>query len=292
MPESLKPLFKWTGGKRREIPQFEAHLPAFVTDGSEYTFVEPFVGAGAVFWHLGCPRSVINDYDGDVINFYRHVATQDERFLREVETVAALFDVNPPDRDAQAAAFYRLRDLDRNGGLATVPDWQRAARFFVVNQLAFSGMRRFNSNGEFNVPFGHYKNFNASALRSRRHVDLLKATTILHGDYAQVVRDHDKPETFMFIDPPYTRVMKTYSAGATFGDEQQRELAAVLLGLEHAKFMVVIDRSELTEELYGDHIAASYELNYGVNIRNRFSQAAEHIVVCNYPTGALAGKAA
>ena len=278
-------MFKWTGGKRKEIPRFAPYFPRFVADGSPYVYVEPFVGGGAVFWHLANPDSAINDWDGELVNFYEQVAAQDEQFLAEVSSVAELFAPGA-DRDAQAEAYYRLRDLDRGGRLGEHPGWLRAARFFVVTQLAFSGMRRFNADGEFNVPFGHYRSFNASALRSEAHTRLLRATAITQGDYGEVLEHHDNPRTFVFVDPPYTRIMKKYSPGATFDDDSQRELAAKLLALRYASFMLVIDRSPLTEELYRGHIATTYTLSYGVNIKNRFSQASEHLVVCNYQTPA------
>lgn len=286
----LSPLFKWTGGKRRELPTCAPFYPSFVTSGgNDWKFVEPFVGGGAVYWSLANPNSVINDYDTDVMNFYTHVKTQDPDFLDEVATVTHLFRKNQKQsssavHDQQEAAYYRLRDLDRNGGLKGVPNWKRAARFFVVNQLAFSGMRRFNSSGEFNVPFGHYKSFNASALTSAPHVNLLSTTTLTTGDYASVLAAHDTPNTFIYIDPPYTRVMKTYSAGATFGNTQQEELRDALAGLEHASFMVVIDSSAVTEALYKDFVVHRYPVSYGVNIKNRFSQAAHHLIAVNYRT--------
>ncbi len=284
----LKPLFKWTGGKRKEIPFFAPYFPDFVQDGRPYRFVEPFVGAGAVFWYLRNPDSLINDFDEDVVNFYHQVAAQDAALLREVKKVEKLF-VKGGDRDKQAAAYYALRNLDRKPGLAKLTAGKRAARFFVVNQLAFSGMRRFSNEGYFNIPFGHYKSFNAEAIRDKAHVDLLKAATITSGDYSAALAGSDNPNTFIFLDPPYTRVMKTYSAGNEFGEDQQRALAAQLSAMEHACWMVVIDKSDLTMELYGDYVKHTYSLSYGVNIRNRFSQAAEHIVATNYDPPAIPG---
>lgn len=280
-PANLSPMFKWTGGKRRELERIWELMPKFCVEAHAWRFVEPFVGGGALFFALANPQSHINDLDEELINFFNVVALGDERFLAEVDKVSGLFGPGK-NRDAQAEAYYRLRDLDRDGMLHTHPGWLRAARFFVVNQLAFSGMRRFNSNGEFNVPFGHYKNLNTSVLRSKPHRDLLSRATITCGGYQDVLVANDLPRTFIFLDPPYTRVMKTYSAGSTFGDAEQRELAKRLVSLRQASWMIVIDRSPLTEELYGDRIVATYPVNYGVNIKNRFSQAAEHIVACNY----------
>lgn len=286
---ALRPLVKWAGGKRRELPQLLAHLPPF-TAADDWTYVEPFVGGGALFFALEHPRSVINDADAELVNFYRVAARRDPRLLTEVGRVAALFGPqrrSAADQARQAAAYYGLRGLDRDGGLAHLPDWQRAARFFVVNQLAFSGLRRFNQAGEFNVPFGKYARFNDAALASLRHTRLLRSTSIRHGDYAAVLATHDQPATFVFVDPPYTRVMRSYSAGGVFGEVEQRELARRLTSLRSASWLLVIDRSALTEELYGDYVVDSYPLSYGVNIKNRFDGTSEHLVAANYVT--LAG---
>lgn len=276
----IKPLFKWTGGKRREIPLIVPELPSMVGDGRDWRYVEPFVGGGALYFHLRNPNSHINDWDAQVATFYRVVARGDTRFLAAIKQMEHLFGNG--DRDAIAAGYYKWRDLDRKGGLAKLPEWKVAARFYITNQLAFSGMRRFNSDGEFNVPFGHYKSFNGSPVRSQAHRDLLATTTISHGDYAPIVAAEDADRTFIFIDPPYTRVMKKYSSDNVFGDEAQEKLRDDLCALRKAKWMVVIDESPLTERLYKGYIRTSYDVTYGVNIKNRFSQAARHLVATNY----------
>ena len=285
MTKSLSPLFKWTGGKRRELKDFSPFYPEYVKDNKEYTFVEPFVGAGAVFWSLNnlSGTNVINDYDADLVNFYQQIAAQDPFVLEEVGKVSAMFDVKDVDNHAERqAAYYYWRDKDRDNGLLNLTPAEKATRFFIVNQLAFSGMRRFNAKGEFNVPFGHYKNFNSSALSSAPHAALLNNTKILQGDYKAVIEENDNENTFIFIDPPYTRTMKTYSADNEFGDDKQYELRDTLVGLKNALWMVVIDKSDLTSELYKDHITHTYALKYGVNIKNRMDTSVEHLVATNY----------
>lgn len=272
-------MFKWTGGKRRELPLLEPFFPEFVANGSQWRFVEPFVGAGAAFFRLAHPDSVINDLDTEVINFYTQVAAANQEMVEVVSRVEQLFATGT--RDQQAAEYYRLRNLDRDGGLERCSPGLRAARFFVVNQLAFSGMRRFNAQGEFNVPFGHYRSFRADVLRDQRYVDLLRSATIRCGDWRTALADCDQPNTFIFVDPPYTRVMRSYSAGARFTDDDHRQLAEFLRSLCHAAFLLVVDASELTTGLYRGMIRHRYPVSYGVNIKNRFDQAAEHLVVCN-----------
>ena len=285
MTEPLTPMFKWTGGKRREIKHFSPYYPDFVKEEKEYNYVEPFAGAAATFWSLNnlTGTNVINEFDPELINFYTQVKMQNKDFIKYVAEAVSLYKDNSSEsHDKQEAMYYKWRNLDRNDGLSKLDDAKRAARFYIVNQLAFSGMRRFNGAGEFNVPYGHYKNLNDTVLTSAAHVKLLQNTELITGDYSIPVADNDKENTFIFLDPPYTRVMKKYSADSEFGDEEQYVLAETLKNLEAAKWMIVIDKSALTEKLYKDYIKHSYALSYGVNIKNRFSTAVEHIIATNY----------
>lgn len=278
----LTPVFKWTGGKRRELPRIRPHLPDYVTGGSDYRYVEPFAGGAALYWDLDnhTGSNALGDFDPEVMNFYRVMADQDPDFLTYVADTAKLYTSS--DHAAQEANYYRWRNMDR-AGLNSLSDAERAARFWIVGQLAFSGMRRFNSSGHFNVPYGHYKTLNASALSDPARVRLLGATTFHTGDYADLLDVVDDPGTFVFIDPPYTRVMKTYSAGNSFGEDDQWALAERLKDLDHADWMVVINRDDLTEELYDGYIRDVYPLRYGANIRNRFDRQVEHILATNRP---------
>ena len=285
MDKKLAPLFKWTGGKRREIVHFSPYYPDFVKSHEPYCYIEPFAGAAATYWALNNVTGVniINDYDAEVMNFYAQVKNQNEDFLTHVQNASRLFQKKTAQAHTlQEERYYYWRNKDRNGGLEELTEPERAARFFIVNQLAFSGMRRFNSAGEFNVPYGHYKNLNCSMLTDSAHVELLKKTTLLQGDYSTPLLNNDNDNTFVFIDPPYTRVMKKYSANNEFGDAEQKILAENLFNLNHAKWMVVIDKSPLTVSLYQNYIKHTYPVNYGVNIKNRFSTDVEHLIATNY----------
>src|SRR5579864_2074663 len=166
LTKPLDPLFKWTGGKRKEIKHFGKFFPTFVTKREVYTYVEPFAGGAAVFWHLNnvSGKNVINEFDEEVVNFYKEFHKADPKFVNTLQTIGKVKEHNDLE-----AIYYELRDQDRKGGLKNLSTCDRAIRFFVVNQLAFSGMRRFNSRGEFNVPFGHYKGLNADVITSEQH---------------------------------------------------------------------------------------------------------------------------
>lgn len=277
--DHLDPIFKWTGGKRREIKNFEKFFPKFVSKNEQYTYVEPFIGGGAVYWHLNNlkGKNVINDFDEQVVNFYKVFASGNSRFVSQLRQIAQI-----TDHDALEKAYYEQRDKDKKGGLKNLSDTENAVRFFVVNQLAFSGMRRFNSDGEFNVPFGHYKKLNADIINSVEHKLLLDRTSIYQGDFESIMKDNDSKNTFQFLDPPYTRVFKKYSAGNSFGEAEHIRLADTIKNMKEASVMMIIDKSPFTEDLYKKMIVATYDLKYGVNIKNRFSTSVEHLIVCNY----------
>lgn len=281
--KTLSPLFKWTGGKRREIKYFISHLPEYVKNGDKYNYVEPFVGGGALFFHLNNTkgRNIINDFDSSVTNFYNCVKEQNKEFINFTKEASGLFT---PDGDynEQSELYYKWRNLDRDNDLINLTPGELAARFYIVNQLSFSGMRRFNSKGEFNVPFGHYKSLNSDLLTSSDHIKLLNRTKVMNGDFRQALVGHDKPNTFIFLDPPYTRVMKTYSHDNVFNDKEQVRLRNRMITIKKAQWLMIIDDSPLTRKLYKDYIAGEYDINYGVNIKNRVDNSAKHLIIKNY----------
>lgn len=280
----LLPLFKWTGGKRREIKILKEFFPEFVLNDEQYDFVEPFAGGAAVYWYLNNVNgnNIINDYDSELVNFYMMMRDQDEDFITPIRQSSALYEGDTTDHGKQEENYYYWRNLDKDNGLDTLSDQERAARFWIVNQLSFSGMRRFNKKGEFNVPYGHYKNLNSTNITSQDHVNLLKNTTITNGDYLNVLDNSDRDNTFIFLDPPYTRVMKKYSSDNEFTEQDQINLRDKLVDMEHASWMLVINQSDFIEELYDGYVSKIYNLRYGVNIRNRFDTSVNHLIISNY----------
>lgn len=281
---NLSPLFKWTGGKRREIKIFKEFFPDFVKNNDNYDFVEPFAGGAAVYWYLNNikGKNIINDYDSELINFYKAMSKQSEDFIKHIRKSSELYQGENTDYNKQSENYYYWRNLDKNDGLKNLSEEERAARFWIVNQLSFSGMRRFNSKGEFNVPYGHYKNLNSDLITSQDHVELLKNTTIENKDYMEILNKSDNNDTFIFLDPPYTRVMKKYSSDNEFTEQDQENLRDKLVSMRNASWMLIIDQSELTEKLYKGYISNIYNLKYGVNIKNRFDTGVNHLIISNY----------
>lgn len=277
--DHLTPIFKWTGGKRREIKVFEKFFPQFVIKKEIYSYIEPFAGGGAVYWYLNnlTGKNVLNEFDEQVANFYKEYYDNNLDFINNLQKIGKITDHNELQK-----VYYEQRDKDKNGGLKTLSDTENAVRFFVVNQLAFSGMRRFNASGEFNVPFGHYKGLNSDIIGSDEHRLLLDRTEINQGDFEVVMKANDNDNAFIFLDPPYTRVFKKYSPDNSFDEAEHKRLANTIKSLKKASVMLIIDKSPFTEDLYKGMITSTYDLKYGVNIKNRFNTSVQHLIVCNY----------
>ena len=156
-----------------------------------------------------------------------------------------------------------------------------ATLYYFINKTSYSGMLRFNSKGEFNVPFGRYRNFNTQ-LVSEEHSELLKRTEITNSDYSEVFNRCTEND-FVFLDPPYDCVFTDYGnvEQNDFTEDDHVRLAQDFKNLS-AKSLMVIGKTSLTEQLYKPFIRAEYSKTYAVNIRNRFKSESTHLIVTNY----------
>ena len=291
MKKELIPIYKWTGGKRKEIKIFSEYYPDFVKDSKDFKFVEPFFGGGAVYWNLGAKENVINDIDTELTNFLKVFKNNPDSIISVVNelsnTISSITELEKSKDLTIAEAkterglhYYKWRNKDRAKGLDLLSEEERACRFFIVNQLAFNGMRRFNSKGEFNIPYGNYKSFNINV--NEGHNELLKSTEIHNKSYKDVMLENDTENTFIFLDPPYTREFKEYSHDNVFGNDQQLELCEIFKSMKNAKVMIVINKDDFTADIYKDYIKHTYDLKYSTNIKNRYDNSVQHIIVCNY----------
>lgn len=283
----MKPIIKYRGGKSKEIPFFSAYIPR-----SFGRYIEPFFGGGAVYFYLEPQRALINDINTKLVNFYRGVKSDYphlRRELDEIETIYtnnrtafnALKNLHPQDRveDRNETFYYALRDMFND---IAEKQYSDAALYYFINKTAYSGMIRYNAKGEFNVPFGRYPNLNTHIL-TPEHNRLLQGAEIFNTDYADIFNMANS-EDFIFLDPPYDCAFSDYGNEEYkegFNEDSHRRLAQDFRNLP-CPAMMIIGRTDLTSELYGDFVVDEYNKSYSVNIRNRFKAGASHIVVCNY----------
>lgn len=285
----MRPIIKYRGGKSREIQEFQRFIPETFDN-----YIEPFLGGGAVFFFLEPENAILNDVNDRLMTFYGQVRNNyqdlsDELFeLQQIyernqieftNNRAAIVDPNIRIENLNEALYYQIRDM--YNGIAE-PEYMQGTLYYFINKTSYSGMIRFNQQGEFNVPFGRYVNFNTRMI-THQHCNLLNRAELLNTDYSNVF-EQARPDDFMFLDPPYDCTFNDYgnlNMQNGFDEDHHRRLAADFRNL-NCQAMMVIGRTELTEELYRNRIIHEYPKNYSVNIRNRFNANASHIVVTNY----------
>lgn len=180
----IAPVLKWAGGKSQLL---ERIMPLVPLDYD--TYIEPFVGGGALFFAMTPKRAIISDSNPDLIAFYTAVRDDVDSVIRAAQRW-------PTDK----RAFYRVRKMDP----ARLEPAVRAARLLYLNRTCFNGLYRVNKAGEFNVPFGDYQNPRICDEAGLRAASLaLRDATILCTDYLPVLRAHAQRGDFVFLDPPY-----------------------------------------------------------------------------------------
>lgn len=282
----MNPILKYRGGKSREIIKFEQYIPRNFD-----TYIEPFLGGGAVYFHLEPQRAIINDINEKLISFYLNVRNDFDVMRFQLDNLQSIYEANQRRfrelkgdtservENRNEELYYSIRDM-YNGKIPS--EYLEGVLYYFINKTAYSGMIRYNQNGEYNVPFGHYPNFNTKIITDE-HSALLQRAQIHHLDYAEIFKMATAND-FMFLDPPYDCIFNDYGnidMMNGFDEEQHRRLAADFRNLP-CRAMMVIGKTPLTEELYGRYIVDEYYKNYAVNIRNRFKAEAKHIVVLNY----------
>lgn len=283
--EYMEPLLKYRGGKRREIPNFRNLIPQNYT-----TYIEPFFGGGAVFFDQEPVQSIINDINHPLINFYQQVANNYPQLMQELTELHVLYEQNETEYARQKTLhpearvpnnneplYYQLRDM-YNG--LTPSTYLDGTLYYFINKTAYSGMIRYNAQGQYNVPFGRYKHFRVNNILPQ-HSTLLQNAQILQTDFENIFALANAND-FMFLDPPYDCIFHDYGNMTTnFGEDEHRRLASAIQNV-NCRILMVIGRTPLTEELYAGHIVSEYPVRYSVNIRNRFDTDTTHIVVTNY----------
>jgi DNA adenine methylase len=283
----MKPLVKYRGGKSKEIPHFEKHIPQF--DGR---YIEPFFGGGALFFYLEPKKAIINDINSKLMAFYNGVKSNFATLQKELSEIEKLYVANrrkfeelksktPNLRvdDKNETLYYQIRDMFND---LKDKKYSDALLYFFINKTAYSGMIRYNAKGEFNVPYGRYSNLNTS-LVTETHSKLLCNSEIYNRDYKEIFAMVEEDD-FMFLDPPYDCIFSDYGNVEHkdgFNEKNHTELATAYKQLK-CKALMVIGRTPLTENLYSDMIVDEYKKSYAVNIRNRFKSSATHILISNY----------
>lgn len=233
--EKPKPFVKWVGGKRQLLKQFRLRnlYPPEKFNPIKNKYFEPFVGGGAVFFDLLPKNAVISDLNKELITTYKIIRDNPNNLIKSLKK-----------HKINKEYFLKVRAKDPN----KLSDLDVASRFIFLNRTAFNGLYRVNSSGQYNVPFGKYKNpLICDEVNIKRVSSVLKGVDILNQDYKEVLKNAKKGD-FVYFDPPYYPVSRTSSFTSytkeSFLDKAQIELRDVFLRLTKKGCFVMLSNSD------------------------------------------------
>lgn len=246
-----RPFIKWVGGKTQLLDEVRKSLPSDFAMRQHITYVEPFVGGGAVmFWILqeypNIERAVINDINQELICTYRVIKENVRDLITELTHIQD--DYIPLDAEDRKAYFMAKRVRFNTKQTTQV---ETAALFIFLNRTCFNGLYRVNSKGEFNVPHGKYANPRICDVKNLRACSaVLQKVEILCGDFAETGR-FAGPDTLFYFDPPYKPITETSSftsyAKEGFDDSEQLRLRDFCNQISNEKALFVASNSDPKE---------------------------------------------
>jgi DNA adenine methylase len=217
---TAKPFLKWAGGKTQLISDIEKVLPKDLVK-EDFTYVEPFVGSGAVlFWMINrfsnLKKAVINDINGDLINTYKTIASNPNELIFVLNTLQREFHSLGNNEENKKSYYYEKRSLYNSRVEGKIG---QAALFIFINRTCFNGLYRVNSKNEYNVPMGSYKYPTICDSENILAVsEALQNVEILCGDFEQTL-DYAGENTLFYFDPPYKPLSQTSSFNSYAKDE-------------------------------------------------------------------------
>lgn len=291
-----KPFIKWVGGKGQLITQLEALLPIDLRQKEDITYIEPFVGGGAMLFHMlqtykNIKRAIINDINPDLITCYNTVRNNPDELIRSLASIQEDYYAMTTE-EAKKAYYLRMRDRFNTKPSDHI---ENTTLFFFLNRTCFNGLYRVNKAGKFNVPYGRYKRpliCDADTI----HADslLLRHVTILQGDFEQTFA-HIHANTFFYFDPPYRPLSDTsnfndYSKEA-FDDAAQIRLKLFCDRIHLAGVPFMLSNSDcfgnngadcFFDDLYEKYDITRVWASRNVNVKGTHRGKLTEILVRNY----------
>lgn len=271
----VSPVVKWVGGKRQLLDEISIFLPKKIS-----SYCEPFLGGGALLFYIQSNKNIINDLNSDLISVYETIRDSIDLLINDLKK-----------HKNTSEYFYTIRDIDRNKNeYESLSKVERASRIIYLNKTCFNGLFRVNSLGEFNAPFGYYKNpniVNEPVLRAVNRYLTSSNTIILNEDFS-VTLDRVEKGCFVYLDPPYDPVSDTanftgYNKGGFNRDEQIRlKECCDNLNKRHIKFLLSNSATNFIKELYKEYIIISINAKRVINSNGNKRGRIEEVLIRNY----------
>ena len=293
-----KPFIKWAGGKGQLLEQLDTYLPEDFGDRRNVTYIEPFVGGGAMLFYMlqrypNIQHAVINDVNSDLTTCYRTVRDTPEELITSLMEIQDAYNELQTE-EARRDFFLAARNRYNEKNLDPI---ENTTKFIFLNRTCFNGLYRVNKKGLFNVPFGKYINPQiCDPATIRLDSELLQRVEILTGDFEATLDHVGDGYNFYYFDPPYRPLNATSSFNSyskeDFNDEEQirlRDFCARLndrLGiswmLSNADCSAKNPEDRFFEEIYANffinRVFASRAINANPSKRGKLTE----LLICNY----------
>ena len=291
-----KPFLKWAGGKTQLINDIEKSLPNSIMT-SKFTYIEPFVGSGAIlFWMLNnfpkLEKAVINDINEDLINTYKIIATKPKELISILQTFQNEYHSLENEQDKKKEYYYEKREIYN---LRKTDKSVQAALFIFLNRSCFNGLYRVNKSNGYNVPMGSYKKPTICDKNNILAVsNALQKVEILCGDYEATLKEATS-NSFFYFDPPYKPLSNTSSfnsyAKDEFNDEEQIRLRNFCSQLEKKGHKWMLSNSDVKgkdindnffDEIYSEFSIARVKARRSINANPENRGELNELLIINY----------
>jgi len=272
----VAPFVKWVGGKRQLLPSIVNLLPKNLKD---LNYIEPFVGGGAVFFHLQPKKAIISDFNKELINVYNVVKENLNDLVEDLKKHKNTADY-----------FYQIRSLDRTDEFKKLTAIERASRVIYLNKTCYNGLYRVNNAGEFNAPFGRYKNpniINEPTLKAVSKYLNSNNIQIKTGDFAESI-DFINERTFLYLDPPYHPISENSNftgyiqGGWDMYDQVRLREFCDHLNTRGVKFLLSNSSAQFIKDQYSNYLITIVKANRAINSDGTNRGEVDELLIRNY----------
>lgn len=295
-----KPFLKWAGGKTQLIEEIKNNLPEIVFR-EPFTYIEPFVGSGAVlFWLLNhfpnMKKAVINDINKELIDTYDTIANSPQQLISVLEDLQNKYYILE-DEEAKKNFYYEKRNLFN---IKSEEKLIQSALFIFLNRTCFNGLYRVNRKNEFNVPIGSYKRpliCDKENILAVSHA--LQKVEIVCGDFERTI-NYTENNTLFYFDPPYKPLSETSSFNAyakdNFDDKEQIRLRDFCSKLNELNYYWILSNSDVKgkdennhffDELYADFEIKRVLAKRSINANPEKRGVLNELLINNYTNNFL-----
>lgn len=301
----VKPFLKWAGGKKQVLGCIDYHLPNEIKDSKTIeNYFEPFIGGGAVFFHLisnyNIKHAYLGDINKDLILTYNVVKKNPKELISYLKDYSAEFI--PKSKDERKDFYYHIRyQYNKNLENFSYEDYSedhilRASHLIFLNKTCFNGLYRVNQKGKFNVPIGRYKNPLICDETNLLNVSkILKDVDINCSDYSNSEKLIDD-NSFVYLDPPYLPIKEnsftTYNS-ESFGLKEQVELSEFCKRIDKKNAKFILSNSDPKNEdiknnFFEDHYNEKHFVIKRIDVRRAINSDAnkrgliKELLIYNY----------